>query len=323
MKSISCIIPTCDRGGRLLDAIQSAASQSRPPDEILVINNGSCALDLPHAIAGRVKVHEIVPYAGPSQARNFGAGVATGDYFAFLDDDEVWGDGYLEYACQAIDRGARLILGRLDERCADGVRPYKNAFGNLNRETILVRNPGINGSNLVVERTLFHELRGFDVKLPPSEDKSFALEAILRRVQIEESPESQVLLTKDDSVRLTLNPSKMADGVWQFTRKYRQYMTTDQLLLNVEKAYRYRQEAARAVELHRRTGRSSDDAAVSLSGQEKGALVERLLKGETIAAASNESGIGLEELSKWKQIGKLVTRLALMDAFGDGERREA
>lgn len=319
MTSISCIIPTCDRRGALLEAIESATRQSRPPEEILVINNGSRALDLPAALAKRVKVYDIVAYAGPSQARNFGASLATGEYFAFLDDDEVWGERYLESAAGAIERGARLIIGRLDELYEDGVRPYKNVCGNLTIQTILMRNPGINGSNIVVERKLFYELRGFDVKLPPSEDKSFVLEAMLRKIPIETSPEGQVLLKKDEGIRLTSNPAKMAEGVWQFTRKYCQYMTTDELLLNVEKAYRYRKAAAEMAETVRHARPSSQESSKCVTGAEKRALILRLLRGESIDAISKESHVTEEELTKWTRIADLITRMALMEAFADTE----
>jgi glycosyltransferase involved in cell wall biosynthesis len=313
MTSISCIIPTWNRGPLLLEAIESALRQTYPPHEVLVVNNGPHVVEMPAELSGRVTVHDIVAHAGVSQARNFGAALAAGDYFAFLDDDDMWNERYLEYATRAIARGERLIVGRLDEFDAEGVRPYKNAVGNLTIRALLARNPGTNGSNVVVERALFHELRGFDATLPASTDKSFIMEALIRDVPIAIVPEMQVLLRTHAGDRITTNPARMAEGVWQFTRKYARYMQTDELLHNVEKAYRHKKSAV-AARLTEPGGEEHGEGNAVTSSQKR-ALVLRMLRGETSAAIAGETGIHLDELEKWRRIGERVVRFALMDAF--------
>jgi glycosyltransferase involved in cell wall biosynthesis len=301
MSAISCIIPTYDRGSLLHEAIASAVRQSRPPEEIIVVNNGTQPVQIPPFLAGHVKVYDIVPHAGVSQARNFGAALASGDYFAFLDDDDLWDVGYLEVVAAAIARGDRLIVGRLDEFDEQGARPYKNAAGDLSVRTVLVRNPGVNGSNLVVERALFRELRGFDVRLPASEDKSFILEALLRQIPVTCLSEARVLLRSHSGSRLRTNSRAMADAVWQFARKYGPHMTTDELLLNVEKAYRHKKALPP----------SGDDE----SADRRWRLVLRLLGGASPDVVSGESQIAVDELLKWKRIGDRAGRLALIELF--------
>jgi len=112
---ISCIIPTCNRNDFLVEAINSVLDQSMPPDEILVINNGSDGVNLPDNILQKINVYDLVPFAGVSQARNFGASIAKSDYLAFLDDDDLWCNYYLEKASTAIKNGAECVVSRLDK----------------------------------------------------------------------------------------------------------------------------------------------------------------------------------------------------------------
>jgi hypothetical protein len=117
------------------------------------------------------------------------------------------------------------VVSRLDQ-LADGViRPYKNAHEACTVRTILVRNPGITGSNIVVERQLFFELGGFDVKLVTGQDKALALEALLHRVLITTLPGNQVVQREHGGLRQTEQAAKMAEGSRQFTRKYSRHMT--------------------------------------------------------------------------------------------------
>ena len=90
---VSVIIPTYNRQHTLLAAIQSALSQTLPPLEVLVCDDGStdgsaeavAALDDPRVrwLTG--------PHAGyPAVPRNRGLREARGEWVAFLDDDDVW-----------------------------------------------------------------------------------------------------------------------------------------------------------------------------------------------------------------------------------------
>ena len=99
---ISCIIPTHNRGDYLKEALNSVICQTREPDEIIVVNNGEQRVDLVGLESESIKIFNIVPHAGASQARNFGASVAAGDYLAFLDDDDMWGKDYVLNVYNAI-----------------------------------------------------------------------------------------------------------------------------------------------------------------------------------------------------------------------------
>jgi len=98
MKKVSVIIPTYNRFDLLLQAIDSVKQQTYENIEIIVVNDRSTdpeyySYDYPgvnilHLSDGSMRRHgKIVPGAHP---RNQGMKLATGDYVAFLDDDDIW-----------------------------------------------------------------------------------------------------------------------------------------------------------------------------------------------------------------------------------------
>ena len=108
---ISAIITTYKRDeGIVLNALKSVESQSYPVYEIIVVddnpfNNGQES-DLSRSI--RFAVSEKAVYlkqpkgnAGANAARNLGIQNASGDYIAFLDDDDEWLPTKIEEEIQA------------------------------------------------------------------------------------------------------------------------------------------------------------------------------------------------------------------------------
>ena len=239
---ISVIIPTCDRPEYLPETLRSVFAQSRKPDEVIVVNNGKLPLKLESEFASRVTVYDIVPYAGAAHARNFGAAVAAGDYLAFLDDDDLWNRDYLANAGELCDRGAVCVLSRLDALRGEKIEQFKNPDSKLTVENLLAFNPGITGSNIVIAKKIFFEAKGFDPKLPPSEDKSLVLELLLAAIPVGTLPDNQVLWRDHSGVRLT-NHAKMAEGIYQFVRKYSSRMSFKQKIKNWLKIYHYRKKS--------------------------------------------------------------------------------
>lgn len=245
---ISCIIPTCNRTEYLLETLNSVLAQSEAPHEIIVVNNGDSPVALPENIKNRIIIYNIVPFAGVAQARNFGASLASGDYLAFLDDDDLWNIDYLKNIKNAVfSEPADCLISRLDWLIKNEIRPYKNAHHNITMNNILIANPGINGSNIAITKKTFLKLRGFDPKLPPSEDKSLILEAIINNLSIKTLPDNQVIWRMHDgSPRLT-DSIRMAEGIFQFTRKYGQLMDRQQYLYNWKKIYNHRHKSGKKI----------------------------------------------------------------------------
>ena len=239
---ISCIIPTCDRPEFLLETIKSVIGQTLSPYEIIIVNNGKKQVNLTEEIKEKVYVYNIKPYAGVSCARNYGAKLATGDFLAFIDDDDLWSKKYLENAAKAIQKGAECVLSRVDQLIDGKISPLKNPHNKITINNILTYNPGTGGSNIVISKDIFFHAGGFDVNLTTSEDKSLILEVLRRGIEVKTLPDNQIIARMDDYDRLT-NASKVAAGCYKFTRKYADFMNKKQYLQNWQKIFRYRYEA--------------------------------------------------------------------------------
>ena len=89
--TISVVIPAYNAGHTLSAALDSVLAQTHPPDEVIVVDDGST--DATATIAGAygspVRCMSLTN-SGVARARNAGIAAARGDLVAFLDADDVW-----------------------------------------------------------------------------------------------------------------------------------------------------------------------------------------------------------------------------------------
>jgi len=95
--SVSVIIPSYNHAAFIGEAIASALAQTRPPDEILLVDDGSSddTAGVVQPFAGRVRCF-LRHHEGMGATYNFGVREARGDVIAFLESDDVWTPTYLE-----------------------------------------------------------------------------------------------------------------------------------------------------------------------------------------------------------------------------------
>ena len=237
---ITVVIPTLNiRSQFLYETINSVIKQSYQPLEIIIVNNGNGELRIPDS-AIPIKQLKIIYKAGVAQARNFGACFAKGDYIAFLDDDDLWDLDYLKNIKKRIDQEHPDCLLASIVQLLDGkILPYKNVDNQLFKDILLVRNPGITGSSVVIKKKIFFEVGGYNPKLPPSEDKSLVLELLKNSFKIVVVPESKIVHRQHDrNNRLTSNKFLM-EGTYQFYRMYGAEMNFSQKINNLHKIYKY------------------------------------------------------------------------------------
>ena len=180
--SIAAVVPTHRRALLLERALRSIATQLRLPDEVLVVSDREDDVERTRAVVQRSSVpsaqHVLNDRArGPSGARNAGARRATAEWLAFLDDDDEWVPAYLaEATALATDSGLDVICTDLVNHYEDGVeRPGKQAPLRLHCDDFLTRNPGLIGSNLIVRRSLYWDIGGFDESILAAEDMDFGI----------------------------------------------------------------------------------------------------------------------------------------------------
>lgn len=104
MIDVSVVIPTYNRADYVVGAIESAVEQSRPPAEVIVVDDGSTdrTPELLSSMSDPVR-YVRQENAGVSAARNRGVREATGRWVAFLDSDDRWHADKLECQVTALE----------------------------------------------------------------------------------------------------------------------------------------------------------------------------------------------------------------------------
>src|ERR1043166_1269809 len=125
--SISVVIPTKDRAADLAQTLKCVLSQTRPPDELIVVDQG-CAGDACEVLAECADLRPVhirdSEIRGLPAARNVGFAASMGDLVCFLDDDVTLDPRYLS----ELERGFKLfpdwagLTGRLTEEGCDPPR---------------------------------------------------------------------------------------------------------------------------------------------------------------------------------------------------------
>lgn len=90
-RRVSVIVPTCNRPDKLRRALRSIRAIEGPDLnlEIIVGDNGACP-ETPAVVAEFGGRHVRATATGASASRNAALALATGEFLAFLDDDDAW-----------------------------------------------------------------------------------------------------------------------------------------------------------------------------------------------------------------------------------------
>jgi len=173
--NISVVIPTYNRALLLERAIESVLAQSRPANEIIVVDDGSTD-DTQQLIGTQYSQIHYIQQAnkGVSSARNAGIITATCDWICLLDSDDSWRPEKLAKQSQALTDNPDYLICHTNETW------YRN--GNvLNQGKKHEKRGGyifqhclplcaISPSSVIINKQLFDEIGLFDENLPACED---------------------------------------------------------------------------------------------------------------------------------------------------------
>lgn len=113
---VTAAIPVRDGETYLAEAIESVLGQTRPCDQLIVVDNGSSdrSAEVAAGFGPRVEIVE-EPCPGIGAARNAALRVARGDFLAFLDADDVWEaeKTALQLAAFEAEPGLQLAFGHV------------------------------------------------------------------------------------------------------------------------------------------------------------------------------------------------------------------
>ena len=185
--SISVVVPLFNKETAIASTLSSVLAQTRPPDELIVIDDGST--DESAAVAERIlsKAPERIssrvisqPNAGEGAARNRAADESRSRYIAFLDADDLWLPDYLaeaERLATSFPSATVLTIRSARRNSSGSLVPGPSVlgsgfFGLLQRPIDEYRKSyGIlNSSCVIIRRDAWERVGPFDVGAPTGAD---------------------------------------------------------------------------------------------------------------------------------------------------------
>ena len=118
--SISVVIPCYNAAAFLREAIDSALAQTRPADEIIVVDDASTdgSVEVALSYGDRIKLLRSPNARGTGHGATANRGImaSRGDYIAFLHADDIWLPSHLEKVAGLLDKwhDAGVAFGRME-----------------------------------------------------------------------------------------------------------------------------------------------------------------------------------------------------------------
>jgi glycosyltransferase involved in cell wall biosynthesis len=190
--TLSVVVPTFNRPEATLRAIRSALEQTRPPDEIIVVDDASTPpflLNDSSLCHKSIRILTLPTNRGASAARQAGVDAATSDVIAFLDSDDRWLPEKLAAQMAFLDQSSgnlvAIACGWLEE-------------GSNSRQRIPIPSDRVAdfasgcwfapGSTVIVPRNAFVAVGPFDPNLRRLEDLDWFLRFALCGGRLEVAP---------------------------------------------------------------------------------------------------------------------------------------
>ena len=160
---ISVVIPVYNTERYVAELIDSVLAQTRPPDEVIVVDDGSTD-GTPAALKsfGTRIITLRQEQAGPSSALNTGIARATGNHLAFNDADDTWLPEKLRLQCDFLSEEPEIeaVFGMARQFISPdwhdgGGRPGEVAADQL----------GISRLTMLIRRNAFERIGLFDQSL--------------------------------------------------------------------------------------------------------------------------------------------------------------
>jgi glycosyltransferase involved in cell wall biosynthesis len=177
--SVSVVIPARNAESTIVRAVRSVLAQTRPADEIIVVDDGSTDGTAAAALScGPVRVIGLGKGRGAGGARNVGVRASGSAWTAFLDADDEWLPEKLGRQVAHIEPNGdqSVIFCASEEFASNGSflgNTFRNGEPNCSKtawKELLKRN-FIATPTVMVPRDLFLRLGGFDATLPVAEDQ--------------------------------------------------------------------------------------------------------------------------------------------------------
>jgi glycosyltransferase involved in cell wall biosynthesis len=233
---VSVVIPTKDRPVFLARALRSALSQSVEDVEIIVVDDGpsqQTADVVDSFVARRASIHlvQTTGGVGGAEARNVGVAHATGQWIAFLDDDDYWHEQKLERQLDALKQSNGSVASATGYRIMYPLSISRVVLPPLladYRRTLLRGNVLGGASVCMCTAEAFDRIGGFDRTLPSGQDWDLWLRlSEVGRIAI--VPEPLTYYENHFSHRISRDVDALYRGTHAFLRKHGDLMSREDI----------------------------------------------------------------------------------------------
>lgn len=182
--NITVIIPTYNRYKVLKRALACVFSQSYPPSEVIVVDDGSTDNTAQITIDYPTVKYLYQNNNGVSSARNLGIQNAKSDWVAFLDSDDEWRHDKLAQQVKFHQENPNILMSYTDEiwfRNGVNVKIPKK-FQKIGEDVFLenLEYCNIAPSSALIHKSIFEDVGVFDESLEVCEDYDLWLRILLK-----------------------------------------------------------------------------------------------------------------------------------------------
>ncbi|MFH1969179.1 MAG: glycosyltransferase, partial [Verrucomicrobiota bacterium] len=227
--TISVLIPCYNQARHIRRVVEATLDQSRPPDEIIVVDDVSQdeSVAILRQLSVRLICHE--QNQGPAVARNTALQAASGDIVVYIDSDAYADRRLIEALLDAYRQPARRPLAGVGGR---GVEEHvvtlydrwrrlhaRQDFGPARRDNV----PYLFGLCMSFEREALLKVNGFDPFFPTSAGEDFELGYRLQRAgfMLRYTPEAIVYHQHSDDSEERLKRIQYNWYYWSYLAKHR------------------------------------------------------------------------------------------------------
>jgi glycosyltransferase involved in cell wall biosynthesis len=177
MPKVSVIIPTFNRPDMISRAIQSVFDQNYKDYEIIVVDDGvekNAENTVLSIASGKIKYIKHETSKGGGAARNTGIKNSSGEYIAFLDDDDEWLPEKLSVQMEMLEKTGQDVGFSFTSvvNVKNGIETVTTVPVGINdyHERALRRFSGFLTVTLIIKRFVFDEVGFFDERFPSHQE---------------------------------------------------------------------------------------------------------------------------------------------------------
>ena len=237
---LSVIIPTFHRELEfIIRAVNSVKKQSYPDIEILIIDDNENSNSLSIEIKNYCNENNLIYIkqfgnSGACNARNLGAINSSGEYIAFLDDDDEWFPTKALEQISVLKKGYGLVFSKgLNVYCETEYKEQsygnnKNFLSTPSFNDLLIKNYIGTTSQIIIKREYFLQVNGFDPNFDARQDYDFYIRVSQKckiygmdKILFKHYHHSQYQISKDIN--------KSLQGYRMLYKKYKKYYINNAL----------------------------------------------------------------------------------------------